>query len=108
MHLQEAYLSGEATSGPLSSKNYAALDELLGKTDMYSQFLLENLETWQKEIETQPEAEAAEAEPEAPKGKAGTKRKAGKAGGKNSKKQKPLTATQVSARPLKQHQSKQA
>ena len=88
-------LSGEATSGPLSSKNYAALDALLGKTDMYSQFLMENLQSFQNsELAEKPEADA-EPEPEAPKGKAGSKRKAGKAGGKNAKKQKPLTATQV-------------
>lgn len=96
--MQAAFLNGDASSGPLSNTNYTALDELLGKTDMYSQFLMENLQTWQKEMEKNPEAEAddADAEPEAPKGKAGKKRKAGKAAkGKAAKKQKPLTATQV-------------
>ena len=90
-------LTGEAPSGPLSTKNYAALDALLGKTDMYSQFLMENLQSFQNsELADKPEVEAdAEPEPEAPKGKAGTKRKAGKAAGKTVKKQKPLAATQV-------------
>lgn len=95
--MQEALLSGEASSRPLNSKNFEALDVLLGKTDMYSQFLIENLQSFQaNELADKPEAEA-DAEPEAAKGKAGTKRKAGKAGGKGAKKPKPLTATQVSA-----------
>lgn len=83
-------LSGEATSGPLSNKALSDLDALLNKTDMFSQFLMENLQSMQ----ASSEADTA-AEPEAASSKAGTKRKAGNAGGKAAKKQKPISATKV-------------
>ncbi len=87
MHLQEAILSGEG--GALDSKKYKELDALLNQTDMYTQFLMEH-------INVAGTTEEVVGEPEAENGKAGTKRKAGKAGGKNAKRQKPASPTQVS------------
>lgn len=86
MFVQDAILSGDG--GALDSTKYKKLDELLNQTDMYTQFLLEQI----TEAESKDEA-AAEAEPE--DGKAGSKRKAGKAAGKSAKRQKPMSATQV-------------
>ena len=88
--VQDAMLSGEVMSGPLGNKALSDLDALLNKTDMYSQFLMENLQSMQASSEAETEAE-----PEAAPSKAGTKRKAGKAGGKAAKKQKPISATKV-------------
>ena len=80
-------MSGEG--GALDSKKYKKLDELLNQTDMYTQFLMEHLN------EANTGIEKTVAEPEAENGKAGSKRKAGKAGGKNAKRQKPASPTQV-------------
>jgi hypothetical protein len=84
MLVQEAILSGEG--GALDSKKYKKLDELLNQTDMYTQFLMEHLNDASTATEEVVEAED---------GKAGSKRKAGKAGGKNAKRQKPASPTQV-------------
>lgn len=84
--LQDAILSGEG--GALDSTKYKKLDELLNQTDMYTQFLMEQID----EAESKDKAAI---EPEAEDSKAGSKRKAGKAGGKNAKRQKPTSATQV-------------
>lgn len=84
--VQDAILSGN--TGPLDSTKYKQLDELLNQTDMYTQFLMEQMDDESKE-------EAA-VEPESEDSKAGSKRKAGKAGGKTAKRPKPTTATQVS------------
>lgn len=70
----------------MDSKKYKKLDELLNQTDMYTQFLMEHL----NDASTAKE-EVVEAED----GKAGCKRKAGKAGGKNAKRQKATSPTQV-------------
>jgi len=70
----------------LDSKKYKKLDELLNQTDMYTQFLMEHLNDASTATEEVVEAED---------GKAGSKRKAGKAGGKNAKRQKPASPTQV-------------
>ncbi|DBA77975.1 hypothetical protein WJX77_009797 [Trebouxia sp. C0004] len=82
--IKEAILSGEG--GALDSKKYKKLDELLNQTDMYTQFLMEHLNDASTATEEVVEAED---------GKAGSKRKAGKAGGKNAKRQKPASPTQV-------------
>ncbi|DBA71579.1 TPA: hypothetical protein ACH3X2_001044 [Trebouxia sp. C0005] len=82
--IKEAILSGEG--GALDSKKYKKLDELLNQTDMYTQFLMEHLNDASAATEEVVEAED---------GKAGSKRKAGKAGGKNAKRQKPASPTQV-------------
>ena len=84
--VQEAIMAGEG--GALDSAKYKKLDELLNQTDMYTQFLAEQMD----EAESK---DAAAIEPEVDDSKAGSKRKAGKAGGKNAKRQKPTTATQV-------------
>jgi len=70
----------------LDSKKYKKLDELLNQTDMYTQFLMEHLNDASTATEEVVEAED---------GKAGSKRKAGKAGGKNAKRHKPASPTQV-------------
>lgn len=84
--MQEAILSGEG--GALNSTKYKQLDELLNQTDMYTQFLMEQIDDADSKDDAAAEAEAED-------GKAGSKRKAGKAAGKNAKRQKPTSATQV-------------
>ena len=80
-------MTGEG--GALDQRKYEKLDALLNQTDMYTQFLLEQLNEARDTNEV-----VAETEPE--NGKAGSKRKTGKAGGKNAKRQKQnATATQV-------------
>ena len=84
--MQDAILSGD--SGALNSTKYKKLDELLNQTDMYTQFLMEQMKEGDSKDETAPEAEAED-------GKVGSKRKAGKTAGKAVKRQKPTSATQV-------------
>lgn len=85
--MQDAILSGD--SGALNSTKYKKLDELLNQTDMYTQFLMEQMKEGDSKDEAAPEAEVED-------GKVGSKRKAGKASGKSAKRQKPTAATQVS------------
>lgn len=84
--MQDAILSGEG--GALNSTKYKQLDELLNQTDMYTQFLMEQIDDAGSKDEAAVEAEAED-------GKAGNKRKAGKAAAKNAKRQKPMSPTQV-------------
>ena len=86
LNAQDAILSGD--SGALNSTKYKKLDELLNQTDMYTQFLMEQMKEGDSKDEAVPEAEAED-------GKVGSKRKAGRAADKNAKRQKPTSATQV-------------
>lgn len=86
LSVQDAILSGD--SGALDSTKYKKLDELLNQTDMYTQFLMEQMKEGDSKEEAAPEVEAED-------GKVGSKRKAGKGAGKNAKRQKPTAATQV-------------
>lgn len=84
--IKDAILSGEG--GALNSTKYKQLDELLNQTDMYTQFLMEQIDDAGSKDEAAVEAEAED-------GKAGNKRKAGKAAAKNAKRQKPMSPTQA-------------